>query len=395
MSAFKVCDGIYSVGVPDHDRRLFDELIPLPDGTSYNSYLVKGNEKTALIDTVYLPRMNQLLLNLKKVGVNRLDYIISNHSEGDHSGSIPKLLELHPECMIVTNKKCKEMLIDSLHVPDEKFIVIEDGQELDLGGKTLEFMITPWVHWPDTMVTYLREDRILFTCDLFGSHLSPYNPLEPMPDKIEAAAKRYYAEIMMPFRAIIRKHMERIRRLDIRMVAPSHGPVHMPPDQIFSLYDDWISDRVKNEAVIPYVSMYGDTLAMVDRLSEALTERGISVRPFNITKTDIGELAMALVDAATVVIGAPTVLAGPHPSALYVATIMNALRPKTRFLSFFGSYGWGGRAVEIIKAATSGMGAEFLEPVLVKGYPTEDDRSIEDLAGRIAAKHRDIGILKP
>jgi len=394
MPVFRITEGVYSVGVPDWDRRLFDELIPLPDGTSYNSYLVRGTEKTALIDTVHAPKLGALLSNLEKAGVGRLDYIVSNHSEGDHSGCIPKMLELYPEARVVTNEKCKELLMDSLMIHEDRFTVIGDGDALELGGKTLEFMITPWVHWPDTMLTYLRQDRILFTCDLFGSHLSPLNPLEPMPEMVERAAKRYYAEIMMPFRAVIRKHMERIRRLDVWMVAPSHGPVHAPPDRIFQLYEDWISDRVKNEVVIPYVSMYGDTLAMVERLAEALVSRGVHVKLFNLTRTDIGELAMALVDAATVVIGSPTVLAGPHPSALYAAALMNALRPKTRFVTVIGSYGWGGKTVEVIKEMTANIRAEFIDPVIVKGYPRNDDRSIEVLAERIAKKHEEIGILK-
>ncbi|MFH1836444.1 MAG: FprA family A-type flavoprotein, partial [Methanobacteriota archaeon] len=191
-------DGIHSVGVQHWDRRLFDELIPLPDGTSYNSYFIQGSEKTVLIDTVDPEKSGELLANLEKLGVKKLDFVIANHAEKDHSGSIPDVLKAYPNAKVVTNEKCKEILQDIMEIEDEKFKVIEDGEELTLGERTLRFIFTPWVHWPETMLTLLEEDKILFTCDLFGSHLASSEIYANDECQVYEAAKRYYAEIMMP-----------------------------------------------------------------------------------------------------------------------------------------------------------------------------------------------------
>ncbi len=163
---------IYSVGAVDWDRRLFDELIPLPDGTSYNAYLVRGGERTALIDTVD-PTMTEVLTkNLHQLEGKDVDYVIVNHAEQDHSGSLPKILDIYPPAKVVCTLKCKGILMDLLLIPGDKFITVEDGETLSLGEKTLEFIHAPWVHWPETMLTYLREDKVLFTCDFLGSHLA-------------------------------------------------------------------------------------------------------------------------------------------------------------------------------------------------------------------------------
>jgi flavorubredoxin len=389
MTSPELKPGIYSVGAQDSDRRLFDELIPLPDGTSYNSYLIKGSEKIALIDTVYPPRKNELLENLKELKIEKLDYIIANHAEGDHSGSIAEILKAYPDAKVVTNPKCKGMLTDLFPIPEEKFITVNDGDTLSLGDRTLEFIYAPWVHWPETMFTYLKEDKILFSCDFLGSHLATDDLYVKDEAKVLKSAKRYYAEIMMPFRTPIKKNLERIKNLDIEIVAASHGPVYDKPEFILNAYREWVSDEVKNEVIIPYVSMYGSTRRMVDYLTDVLTEKGITVKAFNLITTDIGELAMALVDAATIVIASPTVLAGPHPAAAYAAYLVNVLRPKTKFVSVIGSYGWGGKMTDQIKGMLSNIKAEILDPVVVKGYPEEDDfKSLDKLAQEIEKKHK-------
>jgi len=394
MVVREVKPNIYSVGVIDWDRRLFDELIPLPDGTTYNAYLVKGSERTALLDTVDPKKVSELIENFEKLGVKKIDYIISHHAEQDHSGSIPEMLKLYPDAKVVTNKKCKSMLIDLLLIPEDKFIEVEDGETLSLGNKTFEFIFAPWVHWPETMLTYLKEDKILFPCDFLGSHLATSEVFVEDKEKVYKAAKRYYAEIMMPFRTSIKKNIEKIESLDIDIIAPSHGPVYKNPEFIINAYKDWISNEVKNEVIIPYVSMHGSTEKMVKYFIDALIEREITVKPFNLTKTDIGELAMALVDAATIVIGSPTVLVGPHPSAVYAAYLANALRPKLRFVSIIGSYGWGSRMLDIIKGMIPNLKVELINPVLIKGYPKDEDfRLLDKLADTILEKHKNIGII--
>ncbi len=397
MAVKEIKPGIYFVGAIDWDRRVFDELVPLPDGTSYNSYLVKGSEKIALIDTVDPTKEEELLQNLNTLNLPRIDYIISNHAEQDHSGTIPKILELYSDAKVVTNEKCKGFLQELLLIPEEKFITIKDRETLSLGDKTLEFIFAPWVHWPETMFTYIKEDRVLFTCDFLGSHIATsalFAENEPEDDpKAYPEVKRYYAEIMMPFRNHIKKHLKTIKELKIDVVAPSHGVIykHSKASSILRIYEEWVSDNVKNEVLIPYISMHESTAKMVDYVVNKLMENGICVKPFNISKTDIGELAMALVDAATIIIGSPMVLAGPHPNIVSTAYLINALRPKTRYVSFIGSYGWGGRLEDTLKELLSALKAEFIPSVIIKGLPEEKDfKELDRLVKDIAERHKSL-----
>jgi len=383
--------GIYYVGARDWDRRLFDELIPLPDGTTYNAYLIQGSAKSALVDTVDPTKATELFTQLEQLGITQLDYIIAHHAEQDHSGTIPQVLARFPEAKVVTNAKCRDLLQEHLFVAPERFIVIGDGETLSLGDKTLQFILTPWVHWPETMCTYLKEERLLFSCDFFGSHLATSATFVTDEAKVYQSAKRYYAEIMMPFRPNVVQNLAKVARLDISMIAPSHGPVYPKPEFIMNAYRTWTGDTVKNEVLIPYVSMHGSTERMVNYLVAALIERGIEVKPFNLPRTDIGELAMELVDAATVIIGTPTVILGPHPQAAAGAMLVNLLRPKVRWVSVIGSYGWGGKAVETLKSLLGNLKAEFLEPVFSKGYPTDEDfAALDRLASLIKAKHESL-----
>ncbi len=392
MKAREIRPKIYSVGAIDWDRRLFDELIPLPDGTSYNAYLVKGSEKIALIDTVD-PTMEGVLMNhLSQLGVENIDYVIANHAEQDHSGTIPRILEVYSNAKVVTTPKGKGMLMDLLLIAEDRFITVSDGETLSLGNKTLEFIHAPWVHWPETMLTYLREDKILFTCDFLGSHLATSALFVTDEATVYEAAKRYYAEIMMPFRTTIKKNLEKIKDLEIEIIAPSHGPAYDKPDFILNAYREWTSDEVKNEVVIPYISMHGSTQKMVEYLVGALADRGVTVKQFNLVAADVGKLAIALVDAATIVIGTPTVLVGPHPNVAYAAFLANALRPKLRFVSVIGSYGWGSKAVEQLSGMIPNLKVEVLDPVISRGFPKEADfKALDNLANTIAEKHKGHG----
>jgi flavorubredoxin len=393
MTPRAIKDEIYWVGFIDWDRRLFDSLIPTPHGTSYNSYLIKGSEKTALIDTVDFGKDNYLLKTLETAGVKKIDYIISNHAEQDHSGSLPIILEKYPDAKIVTNSKCKDLLESFLLIPEEKFIVVKDNEEISLGDKTIQFMIAPWVHWPDTMFSYIKEDKILFSCDFLGSHYATSELFVSDEKEVYLSAKRYYAEIMMPFRTMIKKHLERIDKLDIEIIAPSHGALYNNPSFIIEAYKEWSGDSVKNQVIIPYVSMHGSTKVMVDYLSESLMKKGIEIKLFNLEIADAGELLMALVDAATIVVGASTMLVGPHPLAYYATYLVNAVRPKTKFVSIIGSYGWGGNTVEVLKGLITNIKVELIEPVYIKGYPKEIDfKALDNLAEEIHNKHKQLGI---
>jgi len=390
MKPREIKPGIYWVGAIDWDRRLFDALIPLPDGTSYNSYLIKGSKKMALIDTVDSTMEGVLLNHLNQLGVKTIDYVVANHAEQDHAGAIPQVLSRYPEAKVVTTPKCKGMLIDLLMIPEVKFITVNDKETISLGDRTLEFIYAPWVHWPETMLTYLREDKILFPCDFFGSHLATTNLYVTDEGQVYEAAKRYYAEIMMPFRAIIQKNLGKIQDYAIDIIAPSHGPMYDKPEFILKAYHSWVFDEPKNIVVLPYISMHGSTRKMVEYLVGALVQRGVTVQQFDLTVTDIGKLAIALVDAATIVIGTPTILVGPHPNVAYAALLANALRPKLRFASIIGSYGWGGKAVEQLAAMIPNLKVKILEPVLSKGLPKEADfKALDNLATTIAEKHKE------
>lgn len=384
-------DHIYAVGAVDWDRRLFDGLIPLPDGTSYNSYLVRGSEKTALLDTVDLSKRDILFENLRDI--TSIDYLIAHHGEQDHSGLTLDILAKYPQAKVVCSPKAKGILMDHLGLSADKIFTVDDGQTLSLGDRTFEFVHTPWVHWPETMCTYLREDKVLFSCDFFGSHIAQSELFVDDEARVFESAKRYFAEIMMPFRTAIRKNLERLKTLEIGIIAPSHGPLYGRPEFILEAYREWTSDELRNEAVVAYVSMHGSTAAMVNHLVAALAERGVRVQQFNLTDTDIGKLAITLVDAATIVLGTPAVHIGPHPQLAYAIFLANALRPKLKFVSVVGSYGWGHKIVDQIAAMIPNLKVEVLAPVICRGMPREGDfDALEKLAETIARKHAELGL---
>ncbi|MFA7543131.1 MAG: FprA family A-type flavoprotein [Candidatus Cloacimonadaceae bacterium] len=379
--------GIYSVGVQDWGRRLFDSLIPLPDGTSYNSYLIEGSEKTALIDTVDPAFVEEYLNNLQ--GLEKLDYLITLHSEQDHSGSIPMVLKKFPNAQVICSPKAKDLIIEHLLVDPAKIRTVDDGEVISLGDKSLRFIHTPWVHWPETMVAYMPETKILFSCDFLGSHAATSEMYVKGDPAIMESAKRYYSEIMMPFKGQIKGNLKKVRELDIELVAPSHGPIWDIPEDIISAYENWVSDKMENKVVIPYISMHGSTGKMVDYLAKELIQRGVKVELFDLAVTDIGKLAMALVDAATIVIGSPTVHVGPHPVVAYAAILANAIKPKARHAAIIGSYGWATQVVDKTLGLVGNLKVEVLGAVLCKGEAKEPTlKELRDLAELIAEKHK-------
>ena len=394
MKMREIASDVYYVGAVDWDRRLFDSLIPLPDGTTYNSYLLKGNEKTALIDTVDPPMQHVLQNNLDALGIQNIDYIITHHAEQDHSGSLPLILGKYPEAKVVCTARCRDIIIELLNVAKERIITVDDKENLSLGGKTLEFIHFPWVHWPETMLTYLKEEKILFPCDFFGSHLATSDLYISDEGQVYESSKRYFAEIMMPFRTNIQKSWGKLDDYDIKTICPSHGPLHDNPLLIMNSYKEWVFGEPKNKVVLAYISMHGSTAKMVDYLVGTLSERNVTVKQFNLAVTDIGKLAMELVDSATIILGVPTVLAGPHPMVAHAAFLANALRPNLKFAAIIGSYAWGGKTVEQLSAMIPNLKVEVLGAILAKGLPKEEDyNSLDNLAETIAAKHKEAGYI--
>lgn len=389
MRARKITDRVSWLGAIDWNRRLFDALIPLPEGTSYNAYLVQGSEKTVIIDSVDESMENHLLTQL--ADVKHVDYIICQHVEQDHSGSIPTLMKRYPKAILICSQRAKEMIVEHLHVDPESIQTVADGESINLGDCSLRFISTPWVHWPETMCTYLEEEQILFSCDFFGSHLATTDLYAGDNLLVLHDAKRYYAEIMMPFRKQIQKNLKKLDEIDIKLIAPSHGPLFDKPEVIINSYKKWSSDEVENRVVIPYISMHGSTQLMVEYLVHALVDLGIEAQPFDLTVADLGDLAISLVDAATMVIGTPTVNSGPHPHVVGAVYLANSLKPKTRYTAIIGSYGWGGKAVDQISAMIPNIKAETLGSFLCKGLPREMDmKEIDDLAQTISQKHKEI-----
>ncbi|MDR2431150.1 MAG: FprA family A-type flavoprotein [Candidatus Margulisbacteria bacterium] len=367
----RLADRVFAVGVNDNKRRLFDALIPLPHGTSYNSYLIAG-EKTAVIDASDPLFADEWLKNIRETGY-KPDYIIANHAEQDHSGALGDFVREYPEAKIVASAKGRDFLKLLLHLPVEKFVLVEDRGTLDLGGGfVLEFYFAPWVHWPETMFTFLPAAKILFSCDFLGAHYASADLYVTDEAEIYLAAKRYYAEIMMPFRAQSRKALELAKKLDPRIVAPSHGQAYNRPEFIFDAYADWTSEETKN-ALILYVSMHGSVQKMTGIIRRVLEAQGAAARALDLADADLGEVAMELVDARAALIGAPTVLGGAHPAALYAAALLNALRPKTRYIGLYGSCLWGGKALEQLAGLLSNIKPEILPSFLVKGLPSAAD----------------------
>ncbi|HTX78251.1 MAG TPA: FprA family A-type flavoprotein [Longilinea sp.] len=391
MNVFSLTDRVQLMLAADWNRRLFDALVPLPHGTSYNAYVVHGSHKTALLDTSDPRTLGDFMELLGTIP--SVDYIIAHHAEQDHSGGLPRVLAKYPRAKVVASVKCKEMLLSLLDLPEERIMTVADGETLSLGDRTLEFIYTPWVHWPETMSTYLREEQILFSCDFFGSHLATNEPFAHDEALVMTEAKRYYAEIMMPFRVPIQKNLEKLAPYPIKMVAPSHGPVFDHPALIMDAYREWVSAPPKNEVVIPYISMHESTELMIARLVDALTKRGVPVKIFDLTVSDTGELAMALVDAATIVVGTPILLGGAHPLVAYACLLASVLKPKTQFAAIVSSYGWGAGAVERLPELISGLKLEMLPGVTCHGLPREKDlQAIDALAETIAAKHSANGL---
>jgi len=386
-SVVEIRKGIYTVGVKDRNLRLFDALIPVPQGTSYNAYLVIGKEKKVLIDTVFRNFSKELEDKIRKVvDPGEIDYVVMNHAEPDHASAIPHIMGISKRAKLVVTRQGARMAKIYYGVPDERTMVVSDQQTIDLGGKTLQFIEAPMLHWPETMFTYLKEDGILFPCDFFGAHTAKGTYDEDVDDLIPLA-KRYFGEIMMPFRPMAKKALDKIANLKIGVIAPSHGPIYRNPEKILTQYKKWADGATERKATIAYVTMWGSTESMVKPLAETLASEGIEVVLHNLAVTDLGDLAADLVDSRAIVLGAPTVLTGAHPLAFYVSYLAKALRPPAKFAAVVSSYGWGGGAVKQIGEMIGPLGIEVVGVVEVNGPPSDDDiKQVVELGKKLAQK---------
>ncbi|MDD3766297.1 MAG: FprA family A-type flavoprotein [Eubacteriales bacterium] len=353
MSAYKIAEGIFAVGVQNPNLRVFDIIMETKFGTTYNSYIVKGSEKTALIETVHFDFFDDFLENISTVcDVKDIDYVILNHCEPDHSGSLAKLLELCPNIQVVTSVPGAKYL-KAIANRDFSCIVAKDGLEIDLGGKVLKFITAPFLHWPDSMFTYLEGDRVLFSCDFLGAHYCEPKVLDTSlkyPEDYEYSFKNYYDAIFSPFKPFVLAGLDKIDKLDIDFVCTSHGPVLTQSiERSKKLYRQWSSKSGQDDlAVIAYVSAYGCTKALACEADKVLIENGYKTEMFDIINSDFSQVVEKIHQAKVVMFGSPTINRDALKPVWDVLSSLDAISNKGKHCGVFGSYGWSGEAVPLI-----------------------------------------------
>lgn len=388
----EISDSIFWVGSKDWNRRMFDALIPLPDGTSYNAYLIRGSRGTALIDSVNPGFEGELLDKLRSLtDTEALDYVIMNHAEPDHANAIKAVMDVSSEAKLVTTQKGARMAQVFYKIPEQRLVIVKDGDTLELGDRTLRFIEAPWLHWPETMFTYVEENKVLFPCDYFGAHTAA-GFYDDEVENLIPVAKRYFGEIMMPFKGKGAQALERINGLDIGMIAPSHGPIYRDPERILDMYRIWTAGETREKAILVYASMWGATEKMVKAMAEALMSEGIEISYFNLLNSDIGDIARELVDSRAIVLGTPTVLGEMHPLAVYATHLVKILKPPLRYGVALSSYGWGGGAVRQLSEMLKPTKIEVVGAIEINGPASDEDfASIASLGKELAAKIRSSG----
>ena len=389
--------GITWVGVEDFQRRMFDALVPLPEGTSYNAYLVAGKNRTALIDTVNPGFEGELLSKISCI-INpaSIDFLVMNHAEPDHAGAIPAIMAAAPKAQLVATKKGAEMAEVMYHVPEARRLAIRDGDTLDLGGKTLSFIEAPWLHWPETMFTFAVEDRVLFSCDFFGTHVASDRLFDDeAADLLLSEAKRYYAGIMMPFNKMVTSGLDRARSVAPAVIGPSHGPVYRNPARIMDAYEKWSRGPLAPKVVVAYVSMWHNTEQLARALINSISAEDVQAVPFDLAVSDVTHVARELVDASALVLGSPTVLGGLHPLAAHALTLVRVLRPRLKLAAFLGSFGWGGGAATQAKVLLEPTGCELVGAVDVRGSPGDKELSEAAQLGKTIARRVKESLARP
>jgi flavorubredoxin len=379
QSTVNVTEKIFWLGVNDRKARLFENLWPLEKGMSYNSYLIVDN-KTAIIDTVesgyideFLSKIDQALGSEKKV-----DYLIINHMEPDHSGAIKALVKEFPDIQLVGNKLTFKML-DAFYEIKENLLEIKDGDILDLGEHKIKFYITPWVHWPETMMSYEQTEKILFSGDAFGS----FGALDGgiFDDEINLAYyedefRRYYSNIVGKFTQPTQKALKKLEGVDINIIASTHGPVWRHNlKKILDYYQAWSTYKTEEGVVVVYASMYGNTARMADLTARKLAELGLkNIRVYDASKTHMSYIINEIWKYKGVILASPTYNASLHPTMEALVTEIKHLEIKNRLLGIFGSFAWNGAALkELIKFAEEIKWEVVSEPVEIKGSLKESD----------------------
>lgn len=382
MAILKLKEGITSVGVLNPNMRIFDIIMQTDYGTSYNAYVVKG-EKTALIDTVHARFFDDYLENVQSVvDIKEVDYIVSNHTEPDHSGSIRKMLELNPNITIVSTMAGKKYL-DAITNCTFQSKVVKDGETLDLGGKTLTFRVAPFLHWPDSMFTYVQEDKVLFSCDMFGSHYCEPRMLDgkiAYPEKYEKAFQEYYEAIFSPFKEFVLAGIDKIKDLDFDMVCTSHGPVLVSHiDACIKKYQTWSADykpaNDPKKVVMVYVSAYGCTKRLGEEIQKGILDTGrFDVELINANDQALASIKEKIDKADAVIFGSPTINKDALKPIWDVLSVVEVLKNKDKPCGIFGSYGWSGEGFKMLEERVKGLKLKLIgESVRANFVPNAEE----------------------
>ena len=379
MQRIEVAPGVYWVGAVDWDVRGFHGAHHSTlEGTTYNAYLVM-DEKVALIDTVHGKFALEMMARISElVSPSRIDYIVANHGEPDHSGSISKVLEVAKQATVICTRNGEKSLRNLFH-GDWRFRVVGTGDSASLGKKTLSFMEAPMLHWPDSMFTYVPELELLMPNDAFGQHLASSGRFDDEVDEcsLMREARKYYANILTPFSALVTKKIAEVeqRGIGIKTIAPSHGVVwRRNPGKIIEAYKRWASvEAIPRSVVVAYESMWGGTEAMARHIVEGLSSRGIPTRLLMLSRTDRSDVISEILEAKAVVIGSPTLNNGVLPQVAELLSELKGLRFKGRIGAAFGCYGWGGGATKVIKEALDQSGITVALPELECNWHPDQD----------------------
>ncbi len=379
-----VSEGVKWLGVLDFDIVTFDIVMETEYGTTYNSYFIDAEKKT-LVETVKSTFWDTWLDKLQQVvDPSSLDYIVLDHTEPDHSGSVAKLLELAPHAVVVGSGNAIRYLQDMLGKPFE-YLQVKDGDSLDLGNRTLRFIGAPNLHWPDTIYTWLEEDRLLFTCDSFGAHFCDERMFDDLVGDFDEAFRYYFDVILKPYSKFMLKAIEKIRPLDIAAICPGHGPILRTQwKKYVDLSERWASDYMDTilqehqYILIAYVSAYGYTAEMAEHIARGIRSvPGLKVELADIEKMPLGEIEEKLVRAQALILGSPTINQNTLLPVYRLFSAVNPLRDKGKAATAFGSYGWSGEAVGIIESMLRNLKLNVVQPgISFKFYP-HDEKAAE------------------
>lgn len=380
MTIEELSPNVWWVGVHDRDLRVFDIIMETEHGTTYNAYLIKGENRTALIDTVKAPFTNEFLENIEGVApLDSIDLLVVNHTEPDHSGAMHALLDRLPNLEIVCATAALPFVKNVLN-REANITTVKDNTEIDLGGKKLIFKLTPYMHWPDTMMEYLVEDKTLFSCDAFAAHIAWEQPWADMCKvDFDYEMKYYYDSIMRPFASYIRKNLKKLDDFDIHLIAPSHGPmIRRVARAYIDRYAEWAADKTegKNRIAVVYVSSYGNTKKIADTIAEKLSAKNFEPIMINAADFDREEARDILEASKAIVIGTPTFAGDAVRPTWDVVNLISTIPFKEKKAAVFGSYGWGGEGVKLVHARLDGMKIKTYEEIFkARLIPSEGEMS--------------------